>query len=643
VPVEQGTTGAGHVFALTTANPITINTTALTFKDLVLPGGKLTFPTTDGRECAVFIEDTNAYSVYGPVLHAAFNLNGIGAGVSQYQKSLTMPAAAFTLEHSASDAADHDKRLTQTHFPYWISTIARIISTNKEPFNLANGDTLVLKVDGGSNITATIQPGDITVGAATATQLKTLIERDIVAAGNASGKIARYQDGRIALYKIPSATAGSDSVTVVSGTIATVCGLAVSTATGAQVVNRAGEVKTNHATFENVVTFNGSFLVYNSSSSKRRINISDTEGAGVITWGDTSAPLSIASVEKIDIDVGASSVWRATSGTLTLGGATGVYFTRGGVAVADIGGTSSNNLTLAAGKSLSGLAGTGGLSLGSMTGNTALPTGNLSWAGATDVACTLTASGTGAVGIETATGTINIGTATGARTINVGTDGGAGAQTINIGSLVGGSTTTVRGQSGGLMLQASFGTIKLRNSSTTVGIDLTQASGTDWNATGQGGIVTLNWTNLSHVITGGLTVNSGTTAISLGADATNKTITLGSTSNTSATTFDSGTGTVNAWTSASARAINVGTGNAIQTLNLCNHATPVNVINIGGAASITTFGSAPVVPTFTVAGVPNAATWARGIIYVSNEAGGAVLAFSDGTNWRRVTDRAIVS
>jgi hypothetical protein len=31
------------------------------------------------------------------------------------------------------------------------------------------------------------------------------------------------------------------------------------------------------------------------------------------------------------------------------------------------------------------------------------------------------------------------------------------------------------------------------------------------------------------------------------------------------------------------------------------------------------------------------------IIYVSNESGGAVLAFSDGTNWRRVTDRAVVS
>jgi hypothetical protein len=31
------------------------------------------------------------------------------------------------------------------------------------------------------------------------------------------------------------------------------------------------------------------------------------------------------------------------------------------------------------------------------------------------------------------------------------------------------------------------------------------------------------------------------------------------------------------------------------------------------------------------------------MIYVSDETGGAVMAFSDGTNWRRVTDRQIVS
>ncbi len=51
----------------------------------------------------------------------------------------------------------------------------------------------------------------------------------------------------------------------------------------------------------------------------------------------------------------------------------------------------------------------------------------------------------------------------------------------------------------------------------------------------------------------------------------------------------------------------------------------------------------PQLPTYTVGTVPSAATFARGLIYVSNETGGAVVAFSDGTDWRRVTDRNVIS
>lgn len=46
--------------------------------------------------------------------------------------------------------------------------------------------------------------------------------------------------------------------------------------------------------------------------------------------------------------------------------------------------------------------------------------------------------------------------------------------------------------------------------------------------------------------------------------------------------------------------------------------------------------------TYTVATLPSAAA-VGALIYVSNESGGAVIAFADGTNWRRVTDRAVVS
>ncbi len=48
------------------------------------------------------------------------------------------------------------------------------------------------------------------------------------------------------------------------------------------------------------------------------------------------------------------------------------------------------------------------------------------------------------------------------------------------------------------------------------------------------------------------------------------------------------------------------------------------------------------VASYTVAALPSPAQ-AGQIVYVGNESGGAVLAFSDGANWRRVTDRAVGS
>lgn len=48
--------------------------------------------------------------------------------------------------------------------------------------------------------------------------------------------------------------------------------------------------------------------------------------------------------------------------------------------------------------------------------------------------------------------------------------------------------------------------------------------------------------------------------------------------------------------------------------------------------------------SYTVATVPLASLFAAGaIIHVADESGGAVSAFSDGTNWRRMTDRAVIS
>lgn len=49
------------------------------------------------------------------------------------------------------------------------------------------------------------------------------------------------------------------------------------------------------------------------------------------------------------------------------------------------------------------------------------------------------------------------------------------------------------------------------------------------------------------------------------------------------------------------------------------------------------------VGSYAKASLPAAAAGAGQMIYVSDDVGGAVIAFSDGANWRRVTDRAVVA
>lgn len=47
--------------------------------------------------------------------------------------------------------------------------------------------------------------------------------------------------------------------------------------------------------------------------------------------------------------------------------------------------------------------------------------------------------------------------------------------------------------------------------------------------------------------------------------------------------------------------------------------------------------------SYSVASLPVASLYLGHIIFVSDESGGATIAFSDGTNWRRVQDRNVVS
>ncbi len=54
-------------------------------------------------------------------------------------------------------------------------------------------------------------------------------------------------------------------------------------------------------------------------------------------------------------------------------------------------------------------------------------------------------------------------------------------------------------------------------------------------------------------------------------------------------------------------------------------------------------GAAVILPVYTASTLPNASENDNGAIIVSDEAGGRTIATSDATNWRRVSDGAIVS
>jgi hypothetical protein len=63
-----------------------------------------------------------------------------------------------------------------------------------------------------------------------------------------------------------------------------------------------------------------------------------------------------------------------------------------------------------------------------------------------------------------------------------------------------------------------------------------------------------------------------------------------------------------------------------------------------GLTLVAAASGVPKLPSFTVAGLPSPATAGAGALaHVSDETGGAVIAFSDGADWRRVTDRTIVA
>lgn len=77
---------------------------------------------------------------------------------------------------------------------------------------------------------------------------------------------------------------------------------------------------------------------------------------------------------------------------------------------------------------------------------------------------------------------------------------------------------------------------------------------------------------------------------------------------------------------------------------LRNQSAGVDQITLRAATNAVDFAGPVRAKSYTVATLPAAGSVGPGaMVYVSDETGGAVMAFSDGAVWRRITDRTVVS
>jgi len=207
-----------------------------------------------------------------------------------------------------------------------------------------------------------------------------------------------------------------------------------------------------------------------------------------------------------------------------------------------------------------------------------------------------------------------------------------------------GDQTSVTGNAGTATALQTPRAINGTNFDGTAAITVTAAAGTLTGATLAAGVTASSLTSVGTL--GSLTV-SGTSTLGLTrvATADSGTAQFGVSGTTKGVRVLTNSGTallegVDNTLAASYQPLYIG-GSAV-SIGVSNSVTmtvSATALSVTGAITATARIN---FPSYTVGTLPAVGT-ASGMIYVSNETGGAVPAFSDGTNWRRVTDRAIVS
>ena len=359
---------------------------------------------------------------------------------------------------------------------------------------------------------------------------------------------------------------------------------------------------------------------------------------GTITGGN----LSTAGTANVTGNISGGNILTAGVVSAT-GNVTGNYFIGNGALLSGIdttlisNGTSNVRVVSSGGNVTVGVAGTsnvavftsGGIDIAgtlSATGN--IDSGNIQTIGLISATGNVTANNvsatllTGTLATAAQPNVTSLGTLTSLNSGAVSSSGNVTAANL----VTGGSTTVTGNVTGGNILTAGV-------VSATGNISGSRFLGNGTQLTGInafGNIAVTGETTVSADSTSDTLTFAEGSGISITTDAANNTITIGSVGTDSifATGGDMGTIT-----------------EAVTTSEDLGEITVAVTIEYDLGTIVTSgliYPDQLVLPSYTVSTLPSASV-VGSFIYVSNETGGAVPAFADGTNWRRVTDRAIVS
>ena len=604
VPVEQGTVNGDKNFVLTTNGTIVVNTTAIAFVDstlllsLVTAAAKGTVNALGAANTVLTTDGATAGGAWALVVDANVSATAAIAGTkispnfgSQAVTTTGLGTFGSLAGSAGTGALSFGSYTGDTTLPTgavsWTGAASKAVSL------IAAAAAITITAAAASVWKTTVST--LTVDAATLLNLG-VTDATSVAIGRAGQAVDLKGHTTVDANQDLSGAAGTGRVLFGSMTGVSTMPTGNMTWTGA-----SGSNLNLTAAGVGTVTIESATGTINIGASvgARTVNIATGAAVQTINVG-TGAAANV-------VTIGATN----TTAALTLQTGTGAF-------TQTAGGAWDVNAVGAATLDSSG----GAISIGADANAQAINVGT----GAAARTITIgNATGATSVVLNAGTGNIDVGTGAFARTVNLAT--GAAVQTVTLGSDNGASTMTI--QTGTVPIKFRVAAVEQVNINT-------QAA--NWFSGGVASLLTglaARDFAIESSTTGRLLLQSGanqTIALSAGSLVfynssvqLGMTLTPGNTPSivfpTTATTstiealgagvlaIQSTTGALNLNVTANIRTTNLCTGNAVQTVNIANHATPVNIINIGGAAStLGFFGATAVVKQTSGANLTNNVT-----------------------------------